>query len=104
MPDGWHSNGAPAKTEGGSSLAFVNMSFGARYKPWGNQGNISLRVSDPFGLSKFGYRTSNGQIVEFSRRYFQSRAVFLSVTRNFGKALQLKAKSQSEDLAAPPPP
>jgi outer membrane receptor protein involved in Fe transport len=95
---------APTKTEGGSSLAFINMSFGGRYKVWGEQGNISLRVNDPFGLSKFGYRTSNGQIVEYSRRYFQARAVFLSISRNFGKALQLKAKSQSEDQAAPPPP
>jgi outer membrane receptor protein involved in Fe transport len=95
---------APTKTEGGSSLAFVNMSFGGRYKAWGDQGNISVRVSDPFGISKFGYRTSNGQIVELSRRYFQARAVFVSITRNFGQALQLKAKSQSEDQAAPPPP
>jgi ferric enterobactin receptor len=95
---------APTKTEGGSSLAFVNMSFGGRYKVWGDQGNISVRVGDPFGLSKFGYRTSNGQIIEYSRRYFQQKAVFLSVTRNFGKALQLKAKSQTEDAVAPPPP
>jgi ferric enterobactin receptor len=95
---------APTKTEGGSSLAFVNMSFGGRYKVWGDQGNVSVRVNDPFGMSKFGYRTSNGQIVEYSRRYFQARAVFVSITRNFGQALQLKAKSQSEDQAAPPPP
>lgn len=95
---------APTKTEGGSSLASVNMSFGSRYKVWGDQGNVSVRFNDPFGLSKFGYRTSNGQILEYSRRYFQARALFVSITRNFGQALQLKAKSQSEDQAAPPPP
>jgi len=95
---------APTKTEGGSSLAFVNMSTGVRYKVWGDQGNISMRLSDPFQLSKFGYKTANGQIVEYSRRYFQQRAVYLSVTKNFGQALQLKAKSQSEDASAPPPP
>jgi hypothetical protein len=64
------------------------MNLGARYKVWGDQGNISLRVSDPFKLQKFGYRTANGTVVETSERFFGSRAVFLTITRNFGKALK----------------
>jgi ferric enterobactin receptor len=96
---------APTKTEGGSSLAFVNLSVGGRYKVWGEQGNISLRVNDPLKMSRFGYRTANGQVIELSRRYFGSRAVFLTVTRNFGQALRLRAKSESEapQGGAPPP-
>ncbi|MDB4888371.1 MAG: TonB-dependent receptor, partial [Gemmatimonadetes bacterium] len=84
---------APYRTEGGSQLANVNMNFSMRYKPWGDQGGaVSLRVSDPFGLSKYGYRTANGTVVEFAQRYFQQRALFLTVSRNFGQELKLKPK------------
>ena len=88
---------AAYRTEGGSQLANVNMNFSLRYKPWGEQGGaISLRVSDPFALSKYGYRTANGTVVEYAQRYFQQRAVFLSISRNFGQELKLKAKESSE--------
>ena len=87
---------APFKTEGGSQLASVNMNAGFRYKVWGDQGNIALRVSDPFKLSKYGYRTANGTVVEFSERYFGSRAVYLTITRNFGQALKLRPKSDPD--------
>jgi ferric enterobactin receptor len=88
---------APYRTEGGSQLANVNMNFSLRYKPWGEQGGaISLRMSDPFGLSKFGYRTANGTVVEYAQRYFQQRALFLSISRNFGQELKLKPKENSE--------
>jgi hypothetical protein len=71
---------------------------------WGDQGNISLRVSDPFKLQKFGYRTANGTVVEYSERFFGSRAVYLTITRNFGKALKLQPKQQDPDAAAQAPP
>ncbi len=94
---------APYRTEGGSQLANVNMNFSVRYKPWGDQGGaISLRVSDPFGLSKYGYRTANGTVVEFAQRYFQQRALFLSVSRNFGQELKLKPKENSEGASTAP--
>ncbi|MEO5816873.1 MAG: TonB-dependent receptor [Gemmatimonadaceae bacterium] len=94
---------APFKTEGGSQLASVNMNLGFRYKVWGDQGNISLRLSDPFKLSKFGYRTANGSVVEYSERYFGQRAIFLSVSRNFGQALKLRPKSDPDVPQAGPP-
>ncbi|MEO6877755.1 MAG: outer membrane beta-barrel family protein, partial [Gemmatimonadaceae bacterium] len=93
---------APYATEGGSQLASVSMNFAARYKVWGDQGNISLRVSDPFKLSKFGYRTANGSVVEFSQRFFGSRAVYLTISRNFGKPLKLQPKQQEPDVTTPP--
>ena len=91
-------------TEGGSQLASVSMNLATRYKVWGDQGNISLRVSDPFKLQKFGYRTANGRVVEYSERFFGTRAVFLTVTRNFGKALKLQPKQQDPDAAVAAPP
>jgi outer membrane receptor protein involved in Fe transport len=93
---------APFRTEGGSQLANVNMNMGFRYKVWGDQGNISLRLSDPFKLSKYGYRTANGTVVEYSERYFGQRAIFLSVSRNFGQALKLRPKSDPDIPQAGP--
>jgi hypothetical protein len=84
------------KTEGGSSIASINMSLGLRYKAWGDQGNIALRFNDPLGIQKFGYRTANGSVVEYSERFFGARAVFLSISKNFGQALRLRPKSDSE--------
>jgi ferric enterobactin receptor len=95
---------APYATEGGSQIAAVSMNVGARYKVWGEQGNVALRISDPFKLQKFGYRTANGSVVEYSERFFGSRAVYLTVTRNFGTALKLQPKQQDPDAAAPSPP
>jgi ferric enterobactin receptor len=88
---------APFATEGGSQIASVSMNLAGRYKAWGEQGNISLRVSDPFKLQKFGYRTANGTVVEYSERFFGTRAVFLTITRNFGQAIKLQPKQQDPD-------
>ena len=95
---------APTATEGGSQLASINMNIGARYKVWGDQGNVSLRISDPFKLQKFGYRTANGTVLEYSERFFGSRAVFLTITRNFGTALKLQPKQNDPDAVAAPTP
>jgi outer membrane receptor protein involved in Fe transport len=93
---------APVKTEGGSQLASVFMQIGTRYKVWGDQGNNALRFSDPFNLSKYGYRTANGTVIEYSERYFGARAVFLAVTRNFGQALKLRPTVQEADTSGQP--
>jgi outer membrane receptor protein involved in Fe transport len=90
----------PYATEGGSQLASVSMNVAGRYKLWGEQGNISLRVSDPFKLQKYGYRTANGTVVEYNERFFGSRAVFLTITRNFGQALKLQQRQQDPDSQA----
>jgi outer membrane receptor protein involved in Fe transport len=100
---------APFATEGGSQLAMVSMNLGYRYKLWGDRGNISLRVSDPFKLQKFGYKTANGSVFEYSERFFGTRAVYLTISRNFGQALKLTQKQQDPDAipqtttGGPPP-
>jgi ferric enterobactin receptor len=92
------------KTEGGSQLAMALISMGARYKIWGDAGNIALRVNDPFKLQKFGYRTANGSVIEYNQRFLGTRAVFLTISKNFGKALKLQPKQQDPDAAQPPLP
>jgi hypothetical protein len=94
---------APYKTEGGSQLANGNVAASARYKIWGDKGNVSVRFSDPFKLQRYGYRTANGSVVEYSRRYNGSRAIFVTVTRNFGQALKLRSKSDPDVQPVGPP-
>ena len=95
---------APFKTEGGSQRANANIAASARYKIWGDKGNISLRVADPFKLQKSGYRTVNESVLESSERYNGSRAVYLTVNRNFGQALRLKPRNDPDIPQAGPPP
>jgi len=95
---------APFKTEGGSQRANVGVNMSARYKLWGDKGNISLRVSDPFKLQKFGNRTANDFVIETSRRYNGSRAIYLTVNRNFGQALRLKPRSEPDGPQTGGPP
>ncbi len=94
---------AAYKTEGGSQLANGNISGSMRYRIWGDQGNISLRFSDPFKLQRWGYRTANGTVIESGRRYHGSRAIFITVNRNFGKPLKLKPRSEPEGQPSGPP-
>jgi outer membrane receptor protein involved in Fe transport len=91
------------KTEGGSERANASLTASARYKVWGDKGNISLRFADPFKMQKSGYRTSNGSVLETSERYNGSRAVFISVSRNFGQALRLRPKNDPEIPQTGPP-
>jgi hypothetical protein len=94
----------PYATEGGSQSAFAMVQFALRYKLWGDKGNISLRVSDPFNMMNFGYRTANGQVIEDSERRFGMRGVFLTVTKNFGQQLKLRPKTQDTEVQGPPTP
>jgi outer membrane receptor protein involved in Fe transport len=93
---------APYATEGGRQSAMTMMQFALRYKLWGDQGNISLRLSDPFNMMRFGYRTATGQVIEDSVRRFGMRSVFLTVTKNFGQQLKLRPKAQDTDSQGPP--
>lgn len=93
---------APYATEGGRQSAMTMTQLALRYKLWGDQGNISLRLSDPFNMMRFGYRTANGQVIEDSVRRFGMRSVFLTVTKNFGQQLKLRPKAQDTDPQGPP--
>jgi len=94
---------APYKTEGGSQLGSGQIAGSVRYKLWGDKGNISVRFADPFKLQRYGYRTANGTVVESSSRYNGSRAVYVTLTRNFGQALKLRPKSDPDVQPAGPP-
>jgi ferric enterobactin receptor len=91
------------KTEGGSQLANGNIAGSIRYKVWGDQGNVSVRFADPFKLQRWGYRTTTGTVIETGKRYNGSRAIFVTVNRQFGKPLRLKQRSEPEQSGPPTP-
>ncbi|MDQ2665818.1 MAG: TonB-dependent receptor [Gemmatimonadota bacterium] len=95
---------APYAREGGSQIAQLFMNASARYKAWGDQGSITLRISDPFRLQKFGYRTANSTVIESNERYFGARAVYLNISRTFGKAVKLREKEPEADQRPPAAP
>jgi ferric enterobactin receptor len=95
---------APSVTEGMRQTAFVFMNAAVRYKRWGDQGNLSLRVADPFNLMKFGYRSTSPYAVEVSERHFGQRGVFLTVTRNFGQQLKLRPRQDEPQPTSAPIP
>jgi ferric enterobactin receptor len=96
---------APQATEGGRLGAFVFTNLAVRQKVWGEQGNISLRLADPFNLMKFTYRLADGRVIESQERRFQQRGLFVTVTRSFGQQLKLRPRQQdAEPQAAAPTP
>jgi hypothetical protein len=82
----------------------VGMNLAARYKIWGDQGNLSLRIADPFKMQKYGFKTANGTVVQSTQLFINTRAVFLTVSRNFGKGLKLQTRPQDPDAPTGPPP
>ncbi|MDB4899179.1 MAG: TonB-dependent receptor, partial [Gemmatimonadetes bacterium] len=93
---------APYAREGGSQTAFAMMNFAVRRKLWGDQGSLALRISDPFSLMSFGFRTADGRVIELNERRWGTRGVFLTVTRSFGQQLKLKPKAQEGEQQQPP--
>ena len=92
---------AAMKTEGGRQLAMVFTNVALRQKLWGDKGSLTLRVADPFNLTKFGYSTDNGVVTEQTERRFGMRGVFLTFTRNFGQQIRLRPRQQDPSPAQP---
>jgi len=95
---------APMKTEGGRQLAMVFTNVALRQKLWGDKGSLTLRVADPFNLTKFGYRTDNGVVIEETERRFGMRGVFLTFSRNFGQQIKLRPRQPDPTGGQPQDP
>lgn len=100
---GFASYRAPQRTEGGRQDAFVFTNVAIRYKVWGERGNISLRVADPFNLMRFGGRTQSLQAIEWTERRFGQRGLFISVSRTFGQQLKLRPRQDDPSQQVPSP-
>lgn len=95
---------APYAREGGSQLAQTFTTAGVRDKVWGDNGSIALRIGDPFKLQRFGYRTANGTVTETNERYFGARAIYITISRAFGRPVKLRPKEPEVDQRPPTTP
>jgi outer membrane receptor protein involved in Fe transport len=95
---------APSVTEGGSQTAFAMLNLALRHKLWGEQGSLSLRVSDPFNMMAFGFRLADGRVIELGERRFGQRGVFVTLSRNFGQQLKLQPRHQEPEPQQQPGP
>ena len=87
---------ASQRVEGGTMLPFLLTNFMVRQKLWGENGSVTLRVSDPFDAAKFAMRTNGNGVVEETERRFGMRGVFLSFQRNFGQQIRLRPPVNSD--------
>ena len=94
---------APMKTEGGSQQKMVMSNFAVRRKMWGDNGSLTLRVSDPFNVMAFGFQTRDARVIESTERRFGIRGVYLTVSRNFGTQLKLRPRAPEADQPQGPP-
>jgi ferric enterobactin receptor len=95
---------APYATEGGTQRAFSMMNIALRRKLWGDKGNLSVRISDPFNMMSWGYQLADGRVIELSERRFGQRGIFVTVSRNFGKPLRLRPRPQEPEPQMAPQP
>jgi ferric enterobactin receptor len=98
----------PYAAEGRSEKAWVMLNPALRHKLWGDQGNLSVRVSDPFNMTSWRSRLADGRMIELSERRFMQRGIFVTLSRNFGKPLRLRPRPQEPEpqtvpQAGPPP-
>ena len=82
--------------EGGTMLPFLMTQFMVRQKLWGENGSVTLRISDPFDAAKFAMRTNGNGVTEETERRFGMRGVFLSFQRNFGQQLRLRPPQNTD--------
>jgi hypothetical protein len=80
------------------------LNLAVRHKLWGDQGNLSLRISDPFNMMSWGYRLADGRVIELSERRFAQRGIFVTLSRNFGKPLRLRPRPQEPEQQTVPQP
>jgi outer membrane receptor protein involved in Fe transport len=88
---------APMQVEQGRVSGMTMMHLGARQKVFGERGNLSLRVTDPFGLMGFSFITEDDRHYQESRRSFGMRGVYLGLSLNVGRPPRMQQRPQQPD-------
>ncbi|MFL5384995.1 MAG: TonB-dependent receptor domain-containing protein [Longimicrobiaceae bacterium] len=88
---------APQKMEQGRMGAMQMANVAVRQK-LSEHSSLSLRVMDPFDAMRFRMETTNPGLTQTALRRFNSRAVYLSYSYNFGSAPRLRTpQPQQQD-------
>lgn len=84
------------KIEQGRFNAVMGSNFAVRRKLQGDRLAATFRVNDIFNTSHFGVTTGDDNVTQFTTRYFNVRAAYLSVQYNWGKPPRLRQRRQEE--------
>ena len=87
---------APQKMEQGRMGAMQMANVAVKQK-LSDRSSLSLRVMDPFDAMRFRLETTNPGLTQSSLRRFNSRAVYLSYSYNFGQTPRLRAPQPQPD-------
>ena len=86
---------APQKMEQGRVGAMQMANVAVRQK-LSERSSLSLRVMDPFDAMRFNMQTATAGLEQTMQRRFNSRAVYLSYTYNFGHPPRLRTPPQPQ--------
>jgi ferric enterobactin receptor len=91
---------APMNVEGGrfSGMSMLNVSV--QQKLPGDRLTATMRVSDPFETSGMRLQVGDDNVMQLTRRAFNSRAIHLSLQATFGQAPRLRQPRQEEEQPA----
>jgi outer membrane receptor protein involved in Fe transport len=98
---GFYMYRAPMDVERGRISGFSMVTFSARRRLFGNKGNVTLRMMDPFDQMKFSFITSDARHYQESTSRFNMRGVFLSFGFNVGQQPRIRTRAQEPDQTAP---
>ena len=87
---------APQKMEQGRMGAMQMANVAVRQK-LSERSSLSVRVMDPFDAMRFSMQTTNPGLTQTMQRRFNSRAVYLSYSYNFGHAPRLRVPQPQPD-------
>jgi ferric enterobactin receptor len=91
---------APMEFERGrfSGVSMVNVAV--RQKLRGDGLTATLRLADPFDTNKFRVNVGDDNVIQYTDRSFNNRAVHLTIQATFGQAPRMR-QPQREDTPAP---
>jgi ferric enterobactin receptor len=86
----FHMYRAPMKVEGGqfSKMQFTNITF--KKKVDGDNGSVSLRLSDPFNTGRMRVQAGTGGLTQITERSFGNRAAYLTYQWNYGQTPRVR--------------
>jgi outer membrane receptor protein involved in Fe transport len=92
----FHMYRAPMKVEGGrfSKMQFTNITF--KKKVDGDNGSLSLRLSDPFNTGRFRVQAGTNGLTQITERSMGNRAAYLTYQWNYGQTPRIR-QSQPQD-------
>jgi outer membrane receptor protein involved in Fe transport len=92
----FHMYRAPMKVEGGrfSKMQFTNITF--KKKVDGDNGSVSLRLSDPFNTGKFRVQAGTNGQTQITERTMGNRAAYLTYQWNYGQTPRIRQSQPQE--------